>query len=64
MKLTYLTIVPLVRFLTFFFEVDHFLKFLAVLGLHCCVRFFSSCGEWGLLSSCGVQAFLAVEHGL
>ena len=29
---------------------------LAVLG-HCCsAQAFSSCGEWGLLSSCGVQA--------
>ena len=32
-----------------------FLKFLpiylfvAVLGLHCCVQAFSSCGKWGLL---------------
>ena len=31
--------------------------FLAVLGLHCCVRAFSSCGFWGLLSSCSAQAF-------
>ena len=23
--------------------------FLAVLGLHCCARAFSSCSEWGLL---------------
>ena len=23
--------------------------FLAVLGLHCCARDFSSCSEWGLL---------------
>ena len=42
--------------------------FLAALGLHCCVRVFSSCGEWGLLfavvhelliavaSHCGAQA--------
>ena len=30
--------------------------FMAVLGLHCCVRAFSSCSEWGLL-------FVAV-HGL
>ena len=22
---------------------------MAVLGLHCCAGFFSSCGEWGLL---------------
>ena len=26
--------------------------FMVVLGLHCCVHAFSSCGEWGLLSSC------------
>ena len=24
-------------------------------GLHCCVGFFSSCGKWGLLSTCGAQ---------
>ena len=30
--------------------------FLAVLGLHCCVQAFSSCGEEGLLSCCGAQA--------
>ena len=29
---------------------------LAVLGLHCCVRAFSSFGEQGLLSGCGVRA--------
>ena len=29
---------------------------LAVLGLHCCTRAFSSCSEWGLLSSWGAQA--------
>ena len=29
--------------------------FLAVRDLHCCLRAFCS-GEWGLLSSCGVQA--------
>ena len=26
-----------------------FILFLAMLGLHCCVRAFSSCGEQGLL---------------
>ena len=26
---------------------------MAVLGLHCCKGFFSSYGEWGLLSSLG-----------
>ena len=30
--------------------------FVFVLGLCCCTWAFSSCGEWGLLSSCGVWA--------
>ena len=30
--------------------------FLAALGLRCCARAFSSCGEQGLLFSCGVRA--------
>ena len=30
--------------------------FLVVLGLCCCMRAFSSCSKWGILSSCGVQA--------
>ena len=52
----------------FFFFFNLFL-FLAALGLHCCVRAFSSCGERGLLSV-GVRGlFIAVasfvaEHGL
>ena len=29
---------------------------LVALGLWCCVWAFPSCSEWGLLSSCGVQA--------
>ena len=43
--------------------------FLALLGLHCCSWAFSSCSEWGLLSSL-VQglpiavASLVVEHRL
>ena len=42
---------------------------MAVLGLHCCVRTFSSCGEQGLLFVvvCGLLiavASLVVEHGL
>ena len=41
----------------FFFLKEHlFIYFLAVLGLRCCTRAFSSCGEQGLL-------FIAV-HGL
>ena len=60
-------------FLTGVFTFLNFLKkfiylFLATLGLRCCVRAFSSCGEWGLLftvvcrllcggfSCCGAQA--------
>ena len=43
--------------------------FLAVLGLHCCVWVFSSCGERGLLfiAVCGLLiavASLVAEHGL
>ena len=43
--------------------------FLAVLGLCCCVRAFSSCGEQGLLFVvvCGLliaAASLVAEHGL
>ena len=50
--------------------------FLAVLGLCCCDQAFSSCGKWGLLSSCSVWAphysgfslqsigFRVVAHGL
>ena len=34
--------------------ISHF-PFLAVLGLCCCTWTLSSCDEWGLLSSCGVQ---------
>ena len=50
---------------SFFF----FFKFLAALGLHCCARAFSSCGEWGLLfvAVCGLLiavASLIVEHRL
>ena len=46
-----------------------YLLFLAVLGLHCCVRASSSCGEWGLLFVvvCGLLtavASLVVEQGL
>ena len=43
--------------------------FLAALGLRCCARAFSSCGEWGLLfvAVCGLLiavASLVAEHGL
>ena len=43
--------------------------FLAALGLHCCARASSSCGEWGLLfvaihGLLIAVASLVVEHGL
>ena len=46
-----------------------FFLFLAVLGLHCCTRLFSSCSKWGLLIVvvCGLLiavASLVVEHRL
>ena len=37
---------------------------LAALGLHCCMRSFSSCSDWGLLSCCTAAASLVVERGL
>ena len=42
---------------------------MAVLGLHCCARAFSSCGKWGLffVAVCGLLsavAFFVAEHGL
>ena len=46
--------------LALFFKIY---TFLAVLGLHCWWAF-SSCSEWGRLSSCGAQASLVVEHRL
>ena len=47
----------LLRFLKNFFE------FLSALGLHCCARAFSSCGEWGLLFIV-VRALLIVVASL
>ena len=35
--------------LFFFFLINLFIYFLAVLGLHCCAWAFSSCGKQGLL---------------
>ena len=34
--------------------------FLAALGVHCCARAFSSCGEQRLCSRCSMRASLAV----
>ena len=57
---------PLLFFLIYLF---YLFLFLAVLGVHCCVRAFSSCGERGLLilAVCGLliaATSLVVEHGL
>ena len=41
-------------FLNFIFYL--FVYFLAALGLCCCTRAFSSCGEWGLTLRCGAWA--------
>ena len=38
------------------FLIYTYIYLLAALGLHCCARAFSGCGEWGLLSSCGPLA--------
>ena len=48
----------------FFFVLIYLL---AALGLYCYERTFSTCGEWGLLSSCRLLisvASLVVEHRL
>ena len=61
--------VVFVSFAVLFFTVDFFIFFRAALGLHCCVRAFSSCGERGLLVIAVpglliAVASLVVEHGL
>ena len=59
---TYLTGLIFLKFILIYL-------FLAALGLRCCARAFSSCGEWGLLFV-AVRGFLTavaslvVEHGL
>ena len=55
------------RVFCFFLELINL--FLVALGLHWCEWAFSSYGEQGLLSSCGMKAFIAVaslvaEHRL
>ena len=58
------------EFSFFLFKFIYFVYlFLAVLGLRCCARAFSSCGERGLLfiAVCGfliAVASLVAEHGL
>ena len=53
----------------FFFFYKFIYLFMAVLGLHCFTRAFSSCGEWGLpfVAVHGLLiavASLVEEHGL
>ena len=53
----------------FIFQIYLGILFLAELGLCCCVRAFSSCGEWGLLfvavrGLLVAVASLVAEHGL
>ena len=53
----------------FFFFLIYVFIFLAALGLHCCTRAFSSCGERGLLfvvvhGLLTAVASLVAEHGL
>ena len=56
-------------FVVFFFNLFYFYLFLAVLGLCCCTRALSSCGEWGPLFPAVHGLLPAVaspvaEHGL
>ena len=56
-------------FFFFFFNLFFIYLFLAALGLRCCERAFSSCGEWGLLFVAVRWLLIAVaslvaEHGL
>ena len=53
----------------FFFKFIYLFLVLAALGLRCCARAFSSCGEWGLLFIAVRGLLIAVaslvaEHGL
>ena len=58
-----------VHHLFFIYKFILFYLFLAALGLRCCARAFSSCGEWGLLFVVVHRLLIAVaslvaEHGL
>ena len=48
----------------FFFKINLFIylfiNFVAGLGLHCCARVSSSCGEWGLLFVAARRLLIAV----
>ena len=59
---------PLFLFFLIFKNVFIYYLSLAALGLRCCARAFSSCGEWGLLFVAVhglliVVASLVAEHG-
>ena len=48
---------PCLTVLTNAYEYKPFFVVVVVLGLHCCMPGFSSCGEAGQLSSCSAWAF-------
>ena len=57
------------KLIDYLFFINLFILFLAVLGLHCCVQAFASCGEQGLLFVAVRGLLIAVaslvaEHGL
>ena len=59
----------LIGLFVFFYIFNFIYLFLAVLGLHCCARAFSSCGKQGLLFIAVHGLLIAVaslvaEHGL
>ena len=56
-------------FIYYFLKFIYFIYFFGLLGLRCCTRAFSSCGERGLLFLAVhglliAVASLVVEHGL
>ena len=69
-KILYIFLAEMTNSIFFFFFLNKFIYlFLAVLGVHCCVRAFCSCGERGLLFVAVHGHLIAVasvvaEHGL
>ena len=63
------TLIPIFYLFVCLFVYLFMYLFLAVLGLRCCARAFSSCSEWGLLvvavrGLLTVVTSLVAEHGL
>ena len=68
-EIFFLTNIYFKNFILFYFKNLFICLFLAVLGLRCCTRAFSSCGEQGLLFVAVRRLLIAVaslvaEHGL